>query len=115
MRADVSTNSCTNLLKTNDDLGGSPPHPHDMAAANRTLSCDRNKTSSILMNALKASDFGPDLLMTAHRRHIQRNKLCVSSCSFKFFDLLHQFRPFSRANSVDELQTFDDNSEFDQT
>ena len=21
--------------------GGSPPHPHDMAAANRTLSCDK--------------------------------------------------------------------------
>ena len=30
---------------------GSPPHPHDMAAANHTLSCD--KTLPILVNSLK--------------------------------------------------------------
>ena len=54
MRADVSTNSCTNQRKTNDDLGRQPAAPHDMAAANRTLSCvKKKKTSSVLMNSLK--------------------------------------------------------------
>ena len=62
MRADVSTNSCTKQVKTNDDLGGSTPHPQDMAAANRTRSCDENKTSSVLIELTQASHFGLDLL-----------------------------------------------------
>ena len=34
MRADVPTNQ----LKARNDLAGSPPRPHDMAAANRSSS-----------------------------------------------------------------------------
>ena len=56
MRADVPTNSCTNKLKTKDDRRGSPPHPQDMAAANRTLSCEKNETASALMNSLSHHD-----------------------------------------------------------
>ena len=37
-------------LKQMTIKGGSPPHPHDMAAANRTLSND--KTVPTLMNSL---------------------------------------------------------------
>ena len=57
MRADVPTNLCTNQLKARSELGGRPPHPHDMAAANRTLSLDKNnKTSSALMNSFRHHD-----------------------------------------------------------
>ena len=42
MRADVPLNLCTNKLKARNDLGGSPPHPHDMA---------NNKTSSGVMDS----------------------------------------------------------------
>ena len=44
MRADVTTNLCTNWLIARKNLGGSPPHPHDMAAANRTLSWEKKTT-----------------------------------------------------------------------
>ena len=66
MRADVPMNLCTNYLKTNDDLGGTPPHPHDMAAANRTLSCDKKQTSSVLMNSLKLHISVPIYLSFLH-------------------------------------------------
>ena len=34
-------NELLHKLTKNDDLGDSPPHLHDMAAANRTLSCKK--------------------------------------------------------------------------
>ena len=42
MRADVPLHLCTNKLKARNDLGVSPPHPHDMA---------NNKTSSGVMDS----------------------------------------------------------------
>ena len=68
MRADVPTNSCTNQLETNDDLGGSPPHPHDMAAANRTLSCDKKQNFISTHELTQGSHFGPNLLAPSLRR-----------------------------------------------
>ena len=53
MSADVPNELLHKLTETNDDLGGSPPHSYEMAAASRTFSCDKKKTLPIFMNSLK--------------------------------------------------------------
>ena len=42
---DLETEKGCNSEDVNDDLGGSPPH--DMAAANRILSCVKRKTTKL--------------------------------------------------------------------
>ena len=70
-------------LKTNDDLDGSPPHPHDMAAANRTLSCDKKKQNFTSTHELtQASHFGPDLLRQIHDNFALTRKFSVRVVTF---------------------------------
>ena len=49
-------------------MGGSPPHPHDMAAANRTLSCGKTQNFISTHELTQASHFGPDFLPSLRRR-----------------------------------------------
>ena len=59
MRANVPMNLCTNALKARNDLGSSPPHPHDMAAANRSLSWEQQnfiRTHGLIQTSCFGSD-----------------------------------------------------------
>ena len=66
-------NELLHKLKTNDGLGGSLPHPHGMAAANRTLLCDKKQNFISTHKLNQASHFDPDLLTSPCEDAVQAN------------------------------------------